>query len=305
MSMSLKEIWNRQSYAGGTPSAAELLVWSYRYHRATGLRVDRYSLHSRGALAVDAIKEARREAAAGKTRYLSSLPAGYGTSGKPFSAYGSKHMRFIESSIAAGLRFVGYADKIAELQHTGWYLQNGDYNESVRGVIFRMAARNGVERFVGGYEDPWNGKADSDGPVCLDFSDIRDSERDAAYAADSIAERMAKTHREYDAAWQAGSQYAGLGEVISDSRAEIKESISLFRQLRRDLVAASIDVAKYGKLCATIRGDVRKELDSIAEARAERARLREGDWISERLPGWNSNDSNLVAAFNDGAGIAA
>lgn len=288
--MSFKEIWNRQSYAGGTPSAAELLVWSYRYHHAKA----QFSIQRNTDNAVESLRRARADAAAVKTRYLSSLPAGYGTSGKPFAAYGSKHMRWIESPATAGLRFVDYADKLAELGHTGWYLQNGDYTESVRGVVYSMAARDGAERFVGGYADPYN-----DGPVCLDFSDIRDSDRDAARAADHIAERMAKETREYEAAYQAGARWADLGTEIESSRATVKALLAERKAAR------SAKLLTYPTICAAIRTAVRNALGDIENARQERAKLKDGEWLNEYFPGFFTGDQRLVDAFNEGAGITA
>jgi hypothetical protein len=289
--MAFKAIWNRQSYVGGKPSPSELLVWAYRWHRrhTTGRNYAR--------LAADCIAAARKDVAAGKTRYLSSLPHGYGSSGKPFAAYGSNHMRFIETPSVAGLRFVGYADKVAGIRHTGWYVQNDDCSETVRGVVFRMAARDGSERFVGGYQDPWNGSADSDGLVCLDFSDIRDNEGDAAYAADSIAERMAESSREYNAAWHAGSRYADLGEEIESSRETIKALLAERR------AAKAARLLTYPTICETIRRSVRNALGDIREAQAERRKLREGDYVSEWLPGFYTGNRDLLAAFNEGAGI--
>lgn len=311
MNESLKAAFNRQPYVGGNPSDAEKLVWAYRYWRA--VKVNKTGMPGFGA------KEAFALAATdarihNKVRYASSAETG--AYGPAFTMRGAKAMRWIEKPSACGLRFVGYAGKLARLNHDGWYIDN-DQSETVQGVVFQLPGRKGKALFVSGYDNPWNGKADSNGPVCLDFDDVEigDNEEsdnpanmaaaiDAAGYADQLAEWMAEDEREYRAASSAGARYAELGEDIGQRRAEVKASIDQFKRARKVMTGRG-ESGVYDRLCSIIRGDVANELREIAKARAERAKLMEGDYVSEWLPGWNTRDSRLVEAFNEAVGIHA
>jgi hypothetical protein len=94
---------------------------------------------------------------------------------------------WIEKPRDAGLRLVGYADEIVNLRHKGWYCDEHQ-DDLFRGVVYRLPHSRG---FIAGYADPWN-----DGPafVCLELAE---DGRQAAFWADSIAEREAESEREY------------------------------------------------------------------------------------------------------------
>lgn len=282
----------------------ESLKAAFAYWRA--VRVTKTGLP--GFTAVEAIKLARADVDMGKERHASSS-AGYGPA---FEMRGAKAMRWIEKPSTCGLRFVGYAHDLATLKHTGWFVDN-DQNETVKGVVFQLPSRNGKAIFVSGYEDWNNGSADSNGPVCLDFDDIEESDepaggnysddvqnyeaaRDAARYADQLAEWIAENEREYQAAWHAGSRFADLGHQIANER---KEALELLAERR----AARDDGKAFPAICATIRQRVAKLLDDIAGARKQRSKLMQGDYVSDWLPGWNSHDKRLVDAFNESTGL--
>lgn len=297
--------FNRTPYVGGQPAPSERLIWSYRYWR-----------NALTCSAGKALENARQDVAIGKTRYPSSAAkCGYGTSGKAFAAYGEKHMRWIESPRAAGLRFVGYADKIAGFRHNGYYLDL-EGRETVRGVVFQMAGRGGKPQFVAGYEDTFNGSADSDGPVCLSFSDVtegdsndeysawdnnpcdHDGAKTAARLADGIAELMADEAREHDAASIAGSQYGDLGEEIQSSRDTIRELLAERKQWR-----GYEDQSRYPAFCGMLRRTISNALSEIRHARVKREKLINGDYVAEWCPGWNTRDRALRGTFAESAGI--
>lgn len=199
---------------------------------------------------------------------------GYGTSGAPWSAYGEKHMRWIESPRAAGLRFVGYADKIARLNHTGWFTDDdGITGETMRGVVFRMATRDGKPQFIAGYQDPNNGSADDDGPCALSF-EITDEELTAAIWADRIAERAAESEREYRAASSAKIKCDDLQESIGATR---RETIAMIREMK----GARAQAGSVPTICKRLRGLIDSNLESIREAREE---------ISELVSQWGRHD---------------
>ena len=172
---------------------------SYLYHRSIGFR------------AVDAFDRAHHDLVRGKVRYGRSRHAvAYNPQ---FAAYGERRLRWIENA-ADGLRFVGYADELARLDHTGWYLDDccGD---TVRGAVWQLPGRHGAPLYVPGYADPWN-----DGAACLSFDDLTDDKTTAALWADSIAERMAEAERDYQRAASAGFEFGELAEEIARRRRE-------------------------------------------------------------------------------------
>lgn len=238
---------------------------AYRYWRTLGYP------------ARQAIAKARRDVAEGTARYPSSaVKAGYGTSGKPFAAFGERHMRWIENPSAAGLRFVGYADDLAGLRHTGWYTDDDGCGETVRGVVYRMVARNDRARYVAGYEDPYNG-----GPACcLSFDTIHEGEpigahwegdggaREAAYAADGIAERMAEEERGHNAAFHAGNLAADLEREAADIRADALALIS-------EIKSHKVGVCDAPAIVAALRERLESMLETIRECREKRDQLRD------------------------------
>lgn len=235
---------------------------------------------AKGKPALAAIVSARADLLANVTRYPSSaVKCGY-SSGAAFAAFGERHMRWIESPSAAGLRFVGYCDKIADraIRHTGWFLGDDMQDETARGVVFRMAGRNGRARYIAGYQDPCNGSADRDGPVCLSFdvhigdADITSSwdedsaARDAAYAADGIAERMAESERDYRRAQHAGMKHAELGEDVARMR---RSALALIREIKSHKSV----VCDAPAIVAALRDRLESIVDAIREAREERRDL--------------------------------
>lgn len=194
--------------------------------------------------------------------------------------------RWCEELDACGLRFVDYADKIIRLDHTGWY-SDSFQDETLRGAVLQFPARAGRARYVAAYEDKLN-----PGSYLVDLSEIfigqpggdngddEQAKRDAARAADGFAEDRAEKSREYDESWQAGREYADLGESIAADR---KAALELIAEIKasRPLRPA---------ICATLRAQVKSLRNDIAKARAKRTKLADNVWREYR------------AAFNDGAG---
>lgn len=144
---------------------------------------------------------------------------------------------------ANGLR-LQYADEIAHrtIRHTGWYTDDS-YFDRLRGIVVRLPHN----RFIIGYEDSC-----STDEYCLHTDYIYTDEMDAALAADNLARICAENHREYNAAWQAGSQYATYKEEIAQIKEEIRELAAIrernapIRRLGRLRINRLIDV--YGKM---------------------------------------------------------
>jgi hypothetical protein len=100
-------------------------------------------------------------------------------------------------------RFKGFADECeGGPDHTGWYGDDeGSGYTMFRGVVFQIPGREGEPIYLAGCE--WGeqgarGKFDTGGGwIEIGRGDTYDNERDAARAADSIAEHAAEAERDY------------------------------------------------------------------------------------------------------------
>lgn len=151
-----------------------------------------------------------------------------------------------------GLRFVGRADKLARINHTGWFMDEFQDN-TVWGVVYMLPHG----KFVPGTEDSYG----NDG-VRLDFGDIRDNERDAAYAADRIAERWAERERDYQREESRKQRIEEIGEEIKDARAAVRE---LCRGIRASVMADSV--------CIAIRRVIKQYRRDVGKLYREREKL--------------------------------
>lgn len=250
---------------GGTEPAEYRLVRTYRAWRADG------------RTATEALERARNGAA----RYPS-------TGADSFGATFGDGLRWIERPESAGFRFVGFADDVAprRVDHTGWYTREDGFasGEKLRGAVYQLPARNGRPVYVAGYQEEGFG---SEGAAALKLGRLFygersdesgcDASRDAASAADGIAERMAEESREYDEAWQAGSRWSDLADDIATMR---RSALEILKERR----AVKLPPA----MCAAVRAKVESLLDSISATRAKREELASGYWNRD--------------AFNEGAG---
>ncbi|MDQ0317768.1 hypothetical protein [Amorphus orientalis] len=246
-----------------------------------------------GKAAREAIERARRDVIDGASRY----PSRGGVINPPFKL-GSRTLRWIEKPSAAGLRFVGYADDVCRsIRHTGWFTDN-DQSETVRGVVYRIPARNGVECFVAGYDNDINGSADADGPACIEF-DVTDEEYTAARWADGLAEMIAERERDHSSAWSAGLRVAENRAEIADMRETVKALLAERREIR-----ATVDPVKVPTICASLKERVSRLLDDIRDKREENERLADGDHVDDGCPGFYSGDESLRASFAEGLGAS-
>jgi hypothetical protein len=117
-------------------------------------------------------------------------------------------MRWCEDTARAGLRFVGFADDIAKLDISGYYTTEDNWSgEILRGAVWQLPARDGLEQYLSGYIDPNNeGAANIDMQITAptnrtaDYFDGSEGARlEAARSADAIAEYAAERERDYNA----------------------------------------------------------------------------------------------------------
>jgi len=239
-----------------------------------------------GKPAVDAYRFAQFDVLNGKARYPKSGFEGW----NPQSESGA---RWVENLSDAGLRLVGYADEVRDLRHRGWYADAFE-SEVYRGAVLQLPGRNGRARYVAAYADSNDAGAyrvDVSRPAVFEGDKLGawDSPKDdpalqdAARASDSFAEHEAEEAREYDEAWQAGSEYARLAEEAGEAR---KSALALLAERRRLAKLAP----EAPNACAVIVAKVHALLGEIQEARGARATLAGSVWSKHR------------DAFNEGAG---
>jgi hypothetical protein len=185
---------------------------------------------------------------------------------EPKSMHGYRGVRWIEN-VSRGLRFVGYADDIARLNHKGWYIRDEDYGEVYRGVVYQLPARHGLPQYVYGYADPCN---DDCALICFD---VEADKADAARAADRFAEIFAEHERDYDRAASAKQHYDDLADEVKRLRAE---ALAVGRGMRADL---DMDAA-CERVC---RDKIKSCYRAIQQARKERAELLDR---FNNAPGW-------------------
>lgn len=295
-----------------------------------------YAMNTR---ANHALELARADVAAGKARYPSKGKPAPAVTWQPVAeglpqSLCSERLAYVEKPANAGLREVGavnadesrsglWASGRAH-EPFGWYADSdyGNTNGTVHGMVYQLQGRDGEARFVAGYRFT---EHDGEG-VTIDFGTIyaesttyeektrlygssrwyqdspcdMDSACDAARVADGMAKRAAEDERDYSNAWQAGARWRDLGEEIVTTRADVVALLGERREAQRQLGAGA-----FAQVRGAIRSQVSTMLETIAEAREERAKLAAGDYVSEWLPGFWHGDKRLRSAFCDGANLEA
>jgi hypothetical protein len=256
--------------------------------------------------AKESLERARAMLARGEKEYCGSWPWARGAPNvtRQTKERASDNYAWIENTDSAGLRFVGYADEIVRgraIDHKGWFTNEFAY-ETYRGAVWQLPGRKGVARFIAGYQDPNNADAafvdldiifneseymlrrlDHGGPVYATQENANEqAKKDAAFRADSIAQRNAEREWEYNEGWQAGARWADLAEQISTTRQETLDLLSEMKVERKAREATAPEI------CATLRNAVARALRDIEKMREERAELFDNyghsDGFADHLP---------------------
>lgn len=230
-----------------------------------------------------------------------------GGAGAPFR-HGTDSLRWIESTEAAGLRFVAWADdvKAARVEHTGWHCTEGNWTgETLRGGVWQLPGKGGAARLLYGYAE-FEGRGEMNpGSAALCVSDVvsvpmaddwrgdllgADETADAARYADGLAESTAEDRRDYSEAYEAGRRAAERDEAAAEARRELLPLLAELRALRRSRVAGETPAA-----CKALRSAVDSLLETISAKRAK----RDAGWRD--CP--SSAESAWAAGFADEAGF--
>ena len=191
---------------------------------------------------------------------------------------------WVEKPTKNGLRLVGFADEIAKrdyahcggIGHNGWYID--DFQDVVyRGVVYQLPGKHGKARYLAGYADPYNDAAFLGLGRVFEGLPDPDTARDAAYAADAIAERAAEREREFNEVANARFQYDTIPAELSQVRRDIIH-IAAEARLARQFVQSET-------LCAVVRKSVRALLDQREKLIAKRQKLADG---YSRSPYWEA-----------------
>lgn len=213
----------------------------------------------------------------------------------------------------------------------GYYTNpHGDDSNLCVAYVVQLPSRNGRARFAPGYSFA---DSDNDGKgITIDLSRIEESDfvaeqesarrqigkaywtpameapgywaeaahesarKEAARAAQGMAERAAEEEREYQTAWAAGNAWAALKAEEEEARAE---ALAILAERR---AARALAPEAFPALCGALRGKVAALWRQIHKSRAKRAELQEGD--AEELY-FSPREERLREAFCDGAELAA
>jgi hypothetical protein len=292
------------------------LINAYRYRRQTQKpgRVP-YRVKGENGFAQTAFALAQNDVAKGTKRYPVD------TSHSPVARSVSDQSETYVEVARVGLRYVGRVEADCggrngiwdKREASGWFTDPaGDHARDGTGlcwgVVYQLPGRKGESRYVSGYI---MGGCSDNNPV-LDLRSIettpradlssfdnnpqdQEGARQAARNADSMAQRAAEAERDYQAAWQAGSQWCELGAEIEEARGK---ALALLAERR------TVKGADKPAICAAIRDKVESCLQTISEARATRAALAKGECLSDYMPGFWPGDRRLREAFNEGANAA-
>lgn len=151
-------------------------------------------------------------------------------------------------------RSVGYADEIVRIDHKGWYTDSFQ-DDTMRGVVYQLPARNGKEQFLAGTEWSCNDE------IVL-FLDVHDDKEDAARMADEHARVTSELYREDDEKQRAEQR-----------KEEIAEKLKTLRTDRKAMQTELKTVCKSHKLARkTLRAAIasnREECETLAKEGAE------------------------------------
>lgn len=226
---------------------------------------------------------------------------------------------FFFESEEQGLRNSQAASDFLGRDCGGYYADQFQEN-TCAGLVAQLPSRKGKARFVAGYSfsesDNGLGTFNLARIFEADFEEEREKARrqigkaywrpemeapgywneaaqetarkEAARAADSMAESAAEKEREYQEANSAGYSWAEKKAGESELR---REALAILAERR---AARAINPAGFPALCAALRGKVESLWEEIQESRKEREALADSVYGKEGR-----------AAFCDGAGLAA
>lgn len=196
-------------------------------------------------------------------------PYAYKWGGEPWKIEGrSIYGRFHESPDNV-FRFVGYADTIVRIDHTGWFTDSY-HSDTTRGVVFRL---NHDAGYIYGCTDENNGwgKTD-DGPVIFEVKAngspiIAPTKEDAARWADQFAEHYAESCRDDDAKQMAEQDIEHAKEEIKEARESVLGLTSEMKEMRgiqdKEFICSELwaSIARYRRQMHSLHRKIKRLTD--------------------------------------------
>jgi uncharacterized protein YukE len=171
-----------------------------------------------------------------------------------------------DSFEACFLDYVGPADKLANLKHTGWYCDDMQW-QTVRGHVVRYRRKcpaTGKKSLVYVPAVAWS---DADG-VTIWPRDCYDEKRDAALSADGYAESIAEGEREYQEADTALQQ---AQDALEQCAADVRDARQQFAAIARDFRESVLS----GAVCDLVRAELQDLRRTVRKGVAALPGLRE------------------------------
>lgn len=244
----------------------------------------------------------------------------YGPTGGAGAA-NSDGLRWIESTDACGLRFVGDAADLCGRYYgslpTGYFTDAEAQYSTLRAGVWQIPGKGRHARLVAGYREFDGNSETNPGSARIDCrtiwrADMReafgnldeaDETREAARAADGIAESVAETEREYNEAYEAGRAAAELDAEAIAARAELLPLLAELRAERKRERRPWEGEAMRPAICAALRSRVDSLLETISEKREARESAWGNVWRAADVEAWRAgfmDESDFVRAVRLG-----
>lgn len=178
---------------------------------------------------------------------------------------------YISHFESLGPRWVKDAHEVARLDHTGWYTDEFQ-NELLIGVVLCFS-RKGRDCFLAGTRH-----TGSDG-VTVD-SYTYDDEKEAARAADSMAEYAAEEELEWDRKESLKMRIEDLTDELKESRISLRKLLREYNVLKRKIRSKTEDMFDNFKfqspiLCEALESKIKRDLEHFKDDREELRGLQE------------------------------
>lgn len=166
-----------------------------------------------------------------------------------------------------GLRFVGHADELVRLDHTGHYVDE-TFSSAVRGAVWRLTGKNKGERMISGciIKDEFGG---NESHAFISYEVFAD-EMLAARNADRLAEKYAADSRECYAKDQAEQD-------IENARDEI-------HTINRNALGLIAEIKHAGQFSPAVCDAIKSHLKSLIDERRKQfdiiSKRRENPWTA-------------------------
>lgn len=186
--------------------------------------------------------------------------------------------RWIENASRLGWRVMGPVHELSReinrmIGHNGWFTSpNGDTGETIHGVLIRLPATRGCNRYLIGQSDPCNDDCylilDSVETASREDSGEEEALCDLARQADRFAERSAEKEREFH---EADQGLRSAKERMGEARVTVSEHLDVLRGHRAmGLVnhrehATALQHLEFARVDYTEARDV--AMDALADAK--------------------------------------